>query len=50
MLRDGVVLLDRSHDPVVAALAEAAGRIVGVVSTGGAPPEVCAIEHGRPGR
>jgi dipeptidyl aminopeptidase/acylaminoacyl peptidase len=44
--RDGEVLLDRSHDPVVAALAEAAGRVVGVVSTGRRPPEVCAIEQG----
>jgi dipeptidyl aminopeptidase/acylaminoacyl peptidase len=47
LVRDGVVLLQSSLDPVVGALAEAAGRIVGVVSTGRHPPEVCAIEHGR---
>jgi dipeptidyl aminopeptidase/acylaminoacyl peptidase len=46
VVRDGEVLLDRAHDPVVAALAEAAGRVVGVISTNGEPPEVCAIEHG----
>ena len=44
---DGEVLLDRSCDPLVGALAEAAGRIVGVVSTERQPPEICAIEHGR---
>ena len=47
LVRDGEVLLDRALDPVVGALAEAAGRIVGVVSTERRPPEVCAIEHGR---
>ena len=44
---DGEVLLDRFCDPLVGALAEAAGRIVGVVSTERRPPEICAIEHGR---
>jgi dipeptidyl aminopeptidase/acylaminoacyl peptidase len=46
-VRDGAVLLDRSCDPLVGALAEAAGRIVGVVSTERRPPEICAIENGR---
>ena len=47
LVRDGDVLLDRVARPGGRALAEAAGRIVGVVSTGRRPPEVCAIEHGR---
>lgn len=47
LVRDGEVLLDRTCDPVVGALAEAAGRIVGVVSTERRPPEISAIEHGR---
>ena len=47
LVRDGAVLLASSLDPVVGALAEAAGRIVGVVSTGRRPPEICAVEHGR---
>ncbi len=47
LVRDGEVLLDRGCDPVIGALAEAAGRTVGVVSTERRPPEICAIEHGR---
>ena len=46
VVRDGEVLLDGAHDPVVGALAEAGDRLVGVVSTGGLPPQVMAIEDG----
>lgn len=46
VVRDGEVLLGREVDPVVGALATAAGRTVAVVSTHGRPPEVAAIEDG----
>ncbi len=48
VVRNGEVLLGCEQDPVVSALAEASGRVVGVVATDRRPPQVSAIEGGRP--